>query len=93
MKTTIITQTEEIINYDNIMKITMAEADVNGHELYVLVAYPVGVNVNEDDTDQLLQLGVFDDENKAVRVYDELIKFLENGVNTAFRIPIDIAEV
>lgn len=92
MKTTIITQTEEIINFDNVVKITTAEASIDDTVLYVLLAYPVGVKVTEDDSDQLIQLGVYDDENKAVKVYEELIKFLEKGVSSVFRIPVDVSE-
>lgn len=90
MKTTIITQTEEIINYDNIFKITSAEAEVAGSMLYVILAYPVGVSATEDDTDKLIQLGVFDDEAKLTSVYDDLIKFLTKGVESAFRIPVEV---
>lgn len=90
MKTTIITQTEEIINYDNIFKITSAEAEVEGSMLYVLLAYPIGVSATEDDTDKLIQLGVWDEETKLIRVYDDLIKFLTKGVESVFRVPIEV---
>lgn len=92
MKVTLITQTEEIINYDNLLKITTAEAELDGKPLYVIIAYPLGVKVTEEDTDHLIQLGVYDEETKAVKVYEELVKFLKNGVASVFAFPVDIAE-
>lgn len=92
MKSIIITQTEEIINFDNLLKITIAEASIDDKDLYALIAYPIGVKPTEDDSDQLIQLGLYDDENKILKVYDDLIKFLGNGVASVFRIPIDVGE-
>ena len=92
MKITIITQTEEVVNYDNILKISMIEAMYGDVNVYAVVAVPNGTAVNEDDPEKLVQLGIYTSENKCREVYGELLHQFRRGVDTVFDMPTDAEE-
>lgn len=91
MKCTIITQTEEIVNYDNILKIFMAEGSYGGEDdYYALVAQPTGtVLVTEEDYENLIQLGIYRSYEKCYQIYESFVKLLKRGMDAVFEIPLD----
>lgn len=92
MKMTIFTQTEEIVNFDNLTKITMLEGTFGDVPVYAILAYPIGVPADEEDPDKLIQLGVFTDENNCHDAYQKLMQLLKRGVDTVFEVPLDTDE-
>jgi hypothetical protein len=40
----------------------------------------------------MIQLGIYDSEDKCRKVYDELIKWLKNGVQPFFEVPVSVSE-
>lgn len=92
MKCAIITQSEEIINYDNILKILIMEGTYGDVTAYAIIAVPTGVSVDEENSDKLVQLAVYDSEEKCKNVFNDLIKWLKNGVQPVFEIPVTFQE-
>lgn len=93
MTLTIFTQTEEIVNYSNLQKIYMAEGTYDGADVFAIVALPIMQNVNADaDDDSIIQLGVYDSEDKCRIVYEQLKKWLISGVQPVFDVPVMVQE-
>lgn len=92
MKCAIITQSEEIINYDNILKILIMEGTYGDVTAYAIIAVPKGVSVDEDNPDKLVQIAVYDSAEKCQIVFNDLIKWLKNGVQPVFDVPVTVQE-
>lgn len=88
MTMTIITQTEEIVNYGNLLQIFIAEGTYDGAEAFALVAQPI-TTVTDDE---LIQLGVYDSEDKCRKVHHDLIKWLKTNVQSVFEVPATVQE-
>lgn len=89
MTMTIITQTEEIVNYGNLLQIFIAEGTYDGAEAFALVAQPI---TTVTESDELIQLGVYDSEDKCRKVHHDLIKWLKTNVQSVFEVPATVQE-
>lgn len=85
MTMTIATQTEELVNYQNVLAITQAEGTVDDDNGGIRNAYAViATLVNGED----MQLGVYDTDVDCGNAYENLKKWLKAGVNSMFEMPI-----
>lgn len=89
MTMTIITQTGEIVNYGNVLQIYIAEGTYDGAEAFALVAQP---NTPITESDELIQLGVYDSEDKCQKVHRDMIKWLKTNVQSVFEVPATVQE-
>lgn len=94
MTMTIITQTEEIVNYGNVLQIFIVEGTYDGVEAFALVAEPIYIENKNDKSmdDKLIQLCVYDSEDKCRKVERDLIKWLKGNVQSVFEIPATVQE-
>ncbi len=93
MTMTIITQTEEIVNYSNLLKIYMAEGTYGDADVFAIVALPIMQNIiAAADDDNVIQLGIYDSEDKCRTVYEQLKKWLTSGVQPVFDVPVTVQE-
>ena len=80
MNLTICTQSEEIINLENIISIAYMPAEIE--DIYSGKLITVFVISARDVTDNEFQLGVFRTEEEVVKVWNDLNAWLqENGVS------------
>lgn len=77
---TIVTQTDELVNYDFVKKITLVsgtvEDEATGDSLtvYVMLAFDVLSEVSEDEYEKCsIQLGAFNSENECRNAFEQLI--------------------
>lgn len=95
MKFAIFTQTEDIVNWDNILRVMIAEGTYGDTSAYALLAQPLGTVVNDEGDvveGELIQLGMFINEEKCREVYSLLKKHLSRGVDNIFEVPADTSE-
>lgn len=93
MTMTIITQTEEIVNYNNLLKITIAEGTYGDNEVYAIVGLPaIDADKVENEEDVLIQIGIYDTEDKCHKVFEQLKKWLASGVQPVFNVPVTVPE-
>ena len=78
---TIVTQTEEVINYNAVAKISLISGTVTDENtgvettVYVIVASDVLPDVSDDDFENVsVQLGVFDSENECRLAFNQLLE-------------------
>ena len=93
MTMTIMTQTEELINYAHIARITLLVGDYDGEQAYALYAIPPGVKDSQADLeDKAVQLCISRSENAVRDVLDKLKKWLANGNQPLFDISSMVLE-
>lgn len=78
---TIVTQTEEVINYNAVAKISLISGTVTDKNteaettVYVIVATDVLPDVSDDDFENVsVQLGVFDSEDECRLAFNQLLE-------------------
>lgn len=85
----IYTQTDELVNLDNIVRITPVEAEAENTEsgedvtAYALVA----VTVNDEE----IQLGIYETEQQLFTVVDEIKKWISNTVSPLYNVPVTVS--
>jgi hypothetical protein len=84
MTKSIITQTDDVVNYENIVRIYMTSGTYDDIEVYALVAQANGFSAADDN--ELIQLGIFEEQEQCAAVYDKLKKWLKDGVNSLFEV-------
>lgn len=85
---TIVTQTEDLVNYDTVKKISLASGTVKdkatGEDItvYVILAFDVlsEIDANEYE-DAAIQLGAYHSESKCRDVFDQLIGCISTNAN------------
>lgn len=93
MTMTIITQTEEIVNYNSLLKIYIAEGTYGDNDVYAIVGLPATeIDSFENEADALIQLGIYDSEDKCHSVFEQLKKWLASGVQPVFSVPVTVPE-
>lgn len=75
------TQTEDLVNFENIIKISMIPGTYDNVEVYAIVAQPVGMRESEDE---IIQLGIYEDAEKCGKIMDNLKKWLRDNLSTVF---------
>lgn len=78
---TIVTQTEEVINYNAVAKISLISGTVTDENtgaettVYVIIASDVLPDVSDDDFENVsIQLGVFDSEDECRLAFNQLLE-------------------
>ncbi len=81
---TIITQTEDLINYDAIKKICLVvgtiddEQDNSQTQVYAVLAFDINSDIaDEEDGDNSIQLGIYRSEIECRNVINEFISCLQ----------------
>lgn len=94
MTMTIITQTEEIINFGNILKLTHMVGEYDGEQAYAIYAFPVSeAEVSEADLEErAIQLCISHSETAIKEVFDKIKKWLQNGTQPLLDISSMILE-
>lgn len=91
---TIVTQENELINYNAIKRIAIFTANVEDETssqdedmiVYTIVAFDLNSDTGDEVVDGAIQLGVFDTENECLTALQMLISSIEKGVNI-FQMP------
>lgn len=97
MTSSIITQDGDIINYANVARIavftvsnsgeTSEEAAELGTETVYLVEALTTYEPLDDDEDGSFTLGVYEEPEQAEEAVEKIIKWLEKGMESVFRMP------
>lgn len=85
---TIITQDEELINYNSIKRIAAFIGDVEGKDekVYAVLAFDTNSSIDDEITDGVMQLGIYNNEYECNSVMQMLIEQLEKNA-PVFRMP------
>ena len=99
MKSSIITQDGDIINYDHVIRIAIftvsnveedtaeaAELGIEPASIYLIEA-ETDFEPMDDEADNSFTLAAYDDREKAENAMEQIIKWLEKGMESVFRMP------
>lgn len=92
MTNSIITHDGDVINYANIVRIAIftASGSATGDResvedtIYLIEA---ATNIKLDDEESSFTLAAYDDMTKAENAMEQIVKWLENGMKSVFRMP------
>lgn len=88
MKCAILTQSQELVNWDNVSSVSMQEGTYGeaGREIaaYAVLAYPSREMVDEDD---YTQLGVYREFENCQKAFDGLISHINKGSYGIYKMP------
>lgn len=73
---TIISQDGELINYDNIKKITSFVGDIDGAKVFAIIAFDLNSTIEDDITDGAIQLGIYNDITECDKEINNIISAL-----------------
>ncbi len=96
MTNSIVTQDGDVINYANIARIALFTVSVGNEEeteptdeaatfAYMIEAETAGKSDDEDGGSYTL--GIYDDLTKAENAMEQIVKWLETGMKSIFRMP------
>lgn len=85
---TIISQNTDIINYDNIIQISVFSSEVEGTQIFSIVAFDSNSkgSVDEVDVEDVLTLGVYNSDDECYAVLSALIQTIDEFRNV-YRMP------
>lgn len=92
MTNSIITQDGDIINYANVVRIAiftasgMADSGEAAEDTIYLIEASTNIKA-ADDENSSYTLAAYDDMTKAENVMEQIIKWLENGMKSVFKMP------
>lgn len=98
MTNSIVTQDRDVINYANVARIALFTVSVGNEEeteptdeaatfAYMIEAETVRKSDDEDGDGGSYTLGIYDDLSKAENAIEQIVKWLENGMKSIFRMP------
>lgn len=79
---TILTQESELVNYNSLTRISTFSGVVEDTECFAIIAFPMDSKIEDDITDGVIHLGIYNSEEECADVINNLIKAIENGQKT-----------
>lgn len=83
---TIITQESELVNYNTLTRISAYEGEIDNTACFAIIAFPMDSKVEDDITDGVIHLGIYNSEEECAKIINNLINAIENEQKT-FRMP------
>lgn len=83
---TIITQESELVNYNSLTRISTYEGEVDGTVCFAVIGFPMDSKIEDDVTDGVIHLGIYNSEEECADVINKFIEAIENE-QKIFRMP------
>lgn len=83
---TIITQESELVNYNSLTRISTFSGEVEDTECFAIIGFPVDSKIEDDVTDGVIHLGIYNSEEECAEVINKFIEAIESE-QKIFRMP------